>query len=926
MSRHHHAAPSRARRARLLRRVPIVAAAAVMAVSGIVQAAAVTVGYRDFAYSGALASRATAETAQSKLWFADGYWWGGLFKSSGTGSGGSRYEIYRLDPATQTWTSTTRAVDSRDRTHADYFWDGAHNKLYVTSVKSPCDSNPAPPSPPCNDAVRVVRFTYNPAAATLASKYTLDAGFPVSLVGGDYPTHPGGGADVSTIARDSLGRVWIAYTLEETTYIAYSNSDGNPATFTDETTWTGPTALFTGQSGQDNTSAVVAFGGNKVGIYYTDKRSPGASTGYFVTHNDADPPTTLSAAEGVTTGTNAVQDQVNVKADSAGNVYVVLKTGLSGAASDQVRLFKRSAAGAWSAAHPVTTVSAGGVRAQVSIDEEFDGGIGLVIVTLAATDGSIRYKSAPLTGAGALTFPATGRGTALIVSDTDTNMSDPTTTKQILDHVSDFVAEAADRDSTHYLHGKLDLPAVDTTPPVGGTVLINGGAAVTASTGVTITAPATDAGSGVAFVRLSNTAGCPLTSGQLTGGTTYGWSPAIGWTLSTGDGLKTVCVQWGDNAGNWTAASTATITLDKTGPTGAVVIAGGAANTSSSNVSVDVTATDPNGVAEVRMANQGSTDVNGLLDDASATTSTYAATKSWTLAAGGNGIRTVYVQWKDGLGNWSGVSSDTINLVQTAPGAPTGVTGALAGSGSVLVSWTAPASDGGSAITGYTATSNPGNKTCTTTGALSCTVTGLTNGTTYTFTVKATNAIGTGPASAASGPVTPSVFTDISSSTFKNDILWLEASGITKGCSPTKFCPDDKVTRGQMAAFLVRGLHLPPTTTDYFTDDNASTFENDINALAKSGITKGCTPTKFCPNDNVTRGQMAAFMVRGLHLPAATKDYFTDDNGTTFEDDINRLAESGITKGCTPTTYCPDDDVTRGQMAAFLHRALEPAT
>ena len=69
---------------------------------------------------------------------------------------------------------------------------------------------------------------------------------------------------------------------------------------------------------------------------------------------------------------------------------------------------------------------------------------------------------------------------------------------------------------------------------------------------------------------------------------------------------------------------------------------------------------------------------------------------------------------------------------------------------------------------------------------------------------------------------------------------------------------------------------------------------------------------------------MATFLVRALNLPATTTDYFTDDNGSTHEANINALREAGITLGCdaSGTQFCPGDPVSRGQMAGFLNRAL----
>ena len=165
-------------------------------------------------------------------------------------------------------------------------------------------------------------------------------------------------------------------------------------------------------------------------------------------------------------------------------------------------------------------------------------------------------------------------------------------------------------------------------------------------------------------------------------------------------------------------------------------------------------------------------------------------------------------------------------------------------------------------------------------------------------------------------------FVDIAFSPFRSDILWLASSGITSGCGTDRFCPTMTVSRGQMAAFLARALGLPATSTDYFDDDDGSLFEGDINRVAAAGIATGCGTRTFCPNDPVRRDQMASFLARALALPGTATDFFTDDAGNIHETNINRVAAAGITKGCSATMYCPKLNVTREQMAAFLHRAF----
>jgi len=173
----------------------------------------------------------------------------------------------------------------------------------------------------------------------------------------------------------------------------------------------------------------------------------------------------------------------------------------------------------------------------------------------------------------------------------------------------------------------------------------------------------------------------------------------------------------------------------------------------------------------------------------------------------------------------------------------------------------------------------------------------------------------------------------VPSHVFHDDVAWLADQGITRGCNPpynNMYCPSQSVTRGQMAAFLVRALNLTDEgDRNPYVDDDLSVFEADIAKLATAGVTRGCNPPvndQFCPDALVTRGQMAAFLARALgYSDDGGGNLFTDDDDSIFESAIDKLAVAGVTRGCNPPVndqFCPSSRVTRGQMAAFLHRAL----
>lgn len=188
---------------------------------------------------------------------------------------------------------------------------------------------------------------------------------------------------------------------------------------------------------------------------------------------------------------------------------------------------------------------------------------------------------------------------------------------------------------------------------------------------------------------------------------------------------------------------------------------------------------------------------------------------------------------------------------------------------------------------------------------------------------------------ACGGTGSGALFGDIAGSPFAAEITWIAQQGITAGCKAAPgalFCPNDFVTRGQMAAFLVRAeSYVDNGGGNLFVDDNGSIFEDFIDKLATAGVTLGCQPPPnalFCPNGLVTRAEMAAFLVRALDLGAGVgANLFVDDDDSPFEEYIDQLAFSGITLGCKPppnALFCPNEFITRGQMAAFLFRAYSP--
>lgn len=161
----------------------------------------------------------------------------------------------------------------------------------------------------------------------------------------------------------------------------------------------------------------------------------------------------------------------------------------------------------------------------------------------------------------------------------------------------------------------------------------------------------------------------------------------------------------------------------------------------------------------------------------------------------------------------------------------------------------------------------------------------------------------------------------------------LFSSGITSGCAAGLYCPEDSVTRAQMAVFLEKGIHgaafVAPNVAPTFGDTAGHWAEDWIEALKTDGVTSGCLVGFYCPESSVTRAQMAVFLLKATHGSAYAPPAVGVDTGfTDVAIDywaaawIKQLAAEAITGGCAAGVYCPENAVTRAQMAVFLVKAF----
>ena len=427
------------------------------------------VGYRGFSYNDEHRVQIpTADKPQSKLWFQDGTWWGLLYRPSFAAT-----RINRLDPATQTWVDAGTTVETRPKARADALWDGT--KLYVVSGTTVDSEWGSPPGSAelASGSASVSRFSYNSATRT----YSRDAGFPVKVYDGS--------SESITLAKDSTGQLWVTYTRDSKVWV-------NRSLGTD-TVWGEPFVLPARGNDvhYDDISAVVAFAdseGPKVGVMWSNQNI-GHKRFYFSEHPDgasdeAWKPSVAAFGGGVAGCSGGCgNDHLNLKqltSDGSGRIFAAVKTAKQQADLPLVSLVVRDRHGAWRS-HVFGQVKDQHTRPLVMIDEEHRQ-VFMFAVT-PEVGGKIYYKRTSIDN---IAFPP-GLGEVFMQSGDDTDINNPTSTKQNVNSASGLVVLASANSNANYWHNYLSLASLPAAAPPGPTNLLVSASSSNADTSLTLT-------------------------------------------------------------------------------------------------------------------------------------------------------------------------------------------------------------------------------------------------------------------------------------------------------------------------------------------------------------------------------------------------------------------------------------------------------